>query len=72
MPMPERHPLVEKKTSSATGEDHEAFAIACLQRRIERCEALEERCDFAEAIRRLETGAACATLQEAAWALANV
>lgn len=70
--MRERHPVVEKKPWSETDEDYEAFAIASLRRMIERSEALKKRRDFAEAIRRLETGAACATLQEAAWGLANV
>ena len=70
--MPERYPVVEKKPWSETGEDYEAFAIARLRRMIERSEALKKRCDFAEAIRRLETGAARATLHDAAWGLANV
>jgi hypothetical protein len=32
--MPERYPVIEKKPWSETGQDHEAFAIACLQRMI--------------------------------------
>jgi hypothetical protein len=60
------------KSRSNTDENCEAFAIGCLRRAIARSEALKKRLDYAEAIRRLETGAACATLQEAAWTLANV
>ncbi len=70
--MPERHDGIDRKHRSRTDEDHEAFAIACLQRMIARSEAGEKCRDYAEAIRRLETGAACATLQDAAWPLANV
>ena len=69
--MPKQHPGVEKAPSER-GEDYEAFSIACLQRMVERSEAMKRRRDFAEAIRRLETGAACATLEDAAWGLANI
>lgn len=70
--MSERHQVTDRMPRSETDEDHEAFAIACLRRMIERSEAWKKRRDYADAIRRLETGAACATLQDAAWGLANV
>jgi hypothetical protein len=70
--MPERYPIEESQHGSEMDEEREAFAIGCLQRMIERSDALKKRLDFAEAIRRLETGAARATLEDAARGLANV
>ena len=70
--MLERSKLTAKTLWSGKIEEHEAFAIARLQKMIARSEALKMRREYAEAIRRLETGAACATPQDAAWALANV
>ena len=70
--MLERTKLGANALRSGTDEEHEAFAIARLQKMIARSEAKKMRRDYAEAIRRLETGAACATLRDAAWALANV
>jgi hypothetical protein len=70
--MLERHKLTAKTLWSGNGEEHEAFAIGRLQKMIARSEALKMRRDYADAIRRLETGAACATLRDAAWALANL
>ncbi len=70
--MLERYPIGDSLRGSEMDEEPEAFAIGRLQRMIERSEALKKRLDFAEAIRRIETGAASATLEDAAWGLANI